>query len=680
MSYGNRPFRSSTSAGFTFAVFLLLAVRPIPGPASILHAQTSPEESVPSPDNSVPAHADPVPAHPESELAHPESGLAPDNASGDVTFDFDAVDIHTFIKIVSELTGENYVVDPSVTGKITVSSPKPIARESVPEVFQSVLDVYGFVAVADGDIVKILPYTRAREGGGVIAPGDRLRGDIVVTRIFRVERADVNDIRNVIKPLLSRSGNVTAHAGSRTLMVTDLAGNVRRLQEIINVIDGGGPRLSQKVLPLKHADAESVAAAVTALYAAQSPDSGIRPVVIPENRTNSLLIHASGADMDQVAALIAELDVSRVEERSSLKVFRLRFADAASVAQLLGSQVVQGDPTGKESRLSGGTTPGSSGGVMVTADAYSNSIVVSASPDRIAAVEQVLKELDVPRRQILVEALVVEISSDLTRELGVEWRLTDAVDDDGFTTIGGTTLPVGGASALQTTAANPLALPPGLAMGIVDGTISWGGATIANIGALARAMQGTSGVNVLSTPHLLALDNEEAEIIVGEERPFLTSSQTTDNNAVIRTYEFKDVGLTLRVTPRSTDDGQVILKLFQEIRSFLAESDIGAVTTSKRQTKTTIRVGNGQMVAIGGLLKEDQRNLTTEVPCLGAIPVLGHLFKAVNTQNTKTNLLIFITPTIIPDVDGLNAASEKYINRMESEKEPKSPIDIPMVP
>ncbi len=599
------------------------------------------------------------------------------NTGKDVTFDFDEIDIRSFIKIVSELTGENYVIDPAVNGKITVSSPKPIPHEAVPVVFQSVLDVYGYVAVADGDIVKIIPFTRAREGGGVITPGDQARSDAVVTRIFQLGHADVNDVRNVIRPLLSRSGNVTAHAGSRTLLVTDFAGNVNRLQGIIDIIDGTGPRLQQKVLPLTYADADSVASAVTALYAAQPPESGIRPVVIPERRSNSLLIHAGQDDMQGVLNLIGELDVARVEERTSLKVIRLRYADAESTARLLTTQFLPGDTEGRAGRSAGAMGSGADA-IIVNADVYSNSIVVSASPERIAAVEQVIGELDIPRRQILVEALIVEMSSDLTHELGMEWRLTDAIRDDGYTTIGGTSLSTSGTSAMQSTATNPLALPPGLAIGIVDGTISWGGTTIANIGALARAMQATSGVNVLSTPHLLALDNEEAEIIVGEERPFLTGSQTTDSNSVIRTYEFKDIGLVLRVTPRTTDDGQVVLKLFQEIRSFLAESDIGAVTTSKRQTKTTIRVGDGQMVAIGGLLKEDQRDLTSSVPCLGAIPLMGHLFKAVNTRTTKTNLLIFMTPTIIPDANTLEEASQKYIDRMESEPTPKPAIDIPI--
>ncbi len=599
---------------------------------------------------------------------------SPGASNDHVTFDFDGVDIRSFIKIVSELTGENYVIDPAVTGTITVTSPKPIPRTAVPVVFQSVLDVYGYAAVADGDIVKIIPVTRAREGVGVITPDDTPRLDTVVTRIFQLSRADVNDVRNVIRPLLSRSGHVSAHPGSRTLLITDQAGNIQRLESIIDVIDGTGPRLAQKVMPLQHAEAESVATAVTSLYAAQPPESGIRPVVIAERRANSLLIHAAQDDLPLVVKLIEGLDVSRAEERASLRVFRLRFADAESVSRLLSTQLVSPDSDGRPSR-----TPATGDSIIVTADTYTNSVVVSAGPDQIAAVEQVLKELDIPRRQIMVEALIVEMSSDLTRELGVEWRLTDAIDENGYTVIGGTTLPVGGSSALQTTSVNPLALPPGMAFGIVDGTITWGGTTIANIGALARVMQATSGVNVLSTPHLLALDNEEAEIIVGEERPFLTGSQTTDANAVIRTYEFRDIGLTLRVTPRTTDDGQVILRLFQEIRSFLAESDVGAFTTSKRQTRSTIRVADGQMVAIGGLLKEDQRNLVSEVPCLGAIPLLGHLFKAVNTRTTKTNLMIFMTPTIIPDMDRLSAVSEKYIYRMESEPPMESPIDIPII-
>lgn len=604
---------------------------------------------------------------------------SPDKSSDAVTFDFDAVDIRSFIKIVSELTGRNYVVDPAVTGKITVTSPQPVPLDAVDDVFQSVLNVYGFVAVSQNDIVTIVPSVRAKEGGELAKAGVRFESDAYVTRIFRLQRADVNELRSVVSPLLSRAGHVTSHPGSRTLIITDLAGNVDRLEGILRSIDGSGPELVQRTMTLQEADAEAVATAVTALYAAQPPLSGIRPVIIAESRTNTLLIHAATSDIPAVKKLIKGLDVPRTDQRSTLKVIRLRFADATSVAAILNSQWTAGNRDGNSSPHATRGSRSAPGSVSVTADTYSNALIVSASPDVIRMVEDVIRDLDIPRRQILVEAMIVEMSSDLTRELGVEWRLTDAIDEDGTTAIGGTTFPAnGGGSPLQDTAANPLGLPPGLAFGIVDGTITWGGTTIANIAGLARAMEGTSGVNVLSTPHLLALDNEEAEIIVGEERPFLKSSQTTDTNAVIRTYEFKDTGLTLRVTPRTTDDEQVILKIFQEINTFVAESDIGAVTTSKRQARTTIRVGNGQMVAIGGLLKENRSDLTSAVPCLGAIPVLGHLFKSVRTSSDKTNLLIFMTPTIIPDLDSLDTAGRKYRDRLDTMPTPTPAIDIPM--
>jgi len=599
------------------------------------------------------------------------------NQDEQVSFDFDNIDIRSFIKIVSELTGKNYVVDPSVKGKITVTSPSPISRKAVSDVFQSVLNVYGFVAVADNELIKIVPYIRAREGGEVVSTGSNFSSDTIVTRIFNIKRADLNELRAVVSPLLSRAGHVTVHAGTRTLIVTDLAGNITRLNRIITIIDNGGPELHQYTKILQHAEADAVAAAITALFSAQPPQSGVRPVVIAEPQSNTLLIHAAKPDMADVMKLIDSLDVSQLKQRSSLKVIRLKHADASAIAKLLSTQLSNLTESEKNKSLHQ-PSPSSSIAPLITADSYTNSIIISAQPANLKMFEQVIAELDIPRRQILVEALIVEVSTDISREIGMEWRLTNSIDDDGITTIGGTSLPVGGGtSPLQTTATNPLALPPGLAMGIVDGTITWGGATIANIGALARAMEGTSGINVLSTPHLLALDNEEAEIIVGEERPFLKSSQTTDTNAIIRTYEFKDVGLTLRIVPRTTDNNQVILKIFQETRSFIAESDIGAVTTSKRQTKTTIRVGNKQMVAIGGLLKKDRMDLTTAVPCLGDIPLFGHLFKSIKTSSEKTNLMIFITPTIIPDINSLDDATQKYRDRMDSISTPEPKPDIP---
>jgi len=586
------------------------------------------------------------------------AAMAQENHESGVMFDFSDVEIGSFVKIVSELTGENYVIDPSVAGKITVTSPKPIPREAVPSVFQAVLEVYGFVAVRDEGIIKILPVARARQSG--ILPHSRDTGDMdntVQTRVLNLKSADVPEIRTLLQPFLSRAGNISAHAPTRTLIITDLVRNLDRLERVIISLDNASPAYLQEVIPLDHSLADEVAKALSALFAVQLPGQQSRPLIVPEERSNSLLIHASKTDIVTIKSLIVKLDKPALPDRSRVRVTRLHNADAEAVARTLNTQL---GPAGEEG--SGSTRRESSEQrYTVAADVTTNSLIITASPDEMNTIENVIRQLDLPRKQILVEALIVEISSDLTRELGIEWRLTDEVEEGRYRVVGGTNLSSDGpTSPMQQVMENPYAIPSGIALGLVKGTISFGGVEFANIGALARAMETSSGVNILSTPHILTLDNEEAEIIVGEERPFLKSSQTTDTGTVVRTYEFKDVGLTLRITPRITSEDQIQMKLFQEVKNFVAESDIGAVTTTKRQARTTVRAGDGQMIAIGGLIREDQLDRATQVPCLGNIPFLGYLFKGDRRARTKTNLLIFITPNIVEKSSDLDVLTGKY--------------------
>ncbi len=582
-----------------------------------------------------------------------------------VTFDFDSVDIRSFIKIVSEITGENYVIDPSITGKITVTSPSPIARSAVPDVFQTVLEVYGFTSVYDGGIVKIVPFGRARQSG-ILGDSETegIPGNAMETRILTVQTVDVNEIRSLLQPLLSPAGTVAGVPTAGTVIVTDLARNMARLTDLVRSLDQASPELTQDIRPLSYADASGIAESLNALFSSQSGRSGIHPVIVSEPRSNTLLIVASKRDLAAIHGLIGKLDQPLPETRHGVRVIRLKHADATAVAAILNAQLGQAVQAG-ETKEGRPNTFRSGLPVSITADPHTNSLVVSASPKEFQSIGDVVADLDIPRRQILVEALIVEISSDRTRDLGMEWRLTDPVADGEFRGVGGTNLsPDGSAGAMQQTALDPYHLPSGLVLGMVKGTVTFGGVEFANIGALARAMENASGVNILSTPHLLTLENEEAEIIVGEERPFLKSSQTTDNGAVVKSFELKDIGLTLRMTPRSTPDGQIVMKLFNEIKNFVAETDVGAVTSTKRQAKTAIRVNSGQMVAIGGLLKEDQIQRKAQVPCLGDIPGLGWLFRASRNSNTKTNLLIFISPYLIRDEKELDELTEKYKLRL----------------
>ncbi len=580
------------------------------------------------------------------------------NGDSGVMFDFAGIEIGSFVKIVSELTGENYVIDPSVAGKITVTSPKPIPREAVASVFQAVLDVYGYAAIRDGDIIKIIPVARAKQAGyiqGQAGDGDSL----LETRVFNLKSADVSEIRTLIQPLLSRAGNVAVYPATRTIVLTDQSRNVNRLQRIIHSLDEAGPEFRQDVISLQHADAGNVAEALNALFNTSRPGTTSRPVIVPETRANVLLIHANDSDFIVITGLLEKLDQPMPESRAGVRVRRLAHADAEDLARTLSSQFNLTAPSDNTSRDRTGATPAAV--YSIVPDKTTNSLIITAAPEHMRTIDTVIDQLDLPRKQILVEALIVEISSDLTRDLGIEWRLTDEISPDGVTVVGGTNLPTDGSqSALGQMQQNPYNVPQGIAFGLVKGTISFGGVEFANIGALARAMETSSGVNILSTPHIMTLDNEEAEIIVGEERPFLTSSQSMDTGAIVRTYEFKDIGLTMRMTPRITGDNQIQMELFQEIKNFVAESDIGAVTTTKRQARTTIRIADSQMAAIGGLIREDQLDQVTQVPCLGNIPFIGYLFKGDRKTRTKSNLLIFITPYIIADIDAVDQMTSPY--------------------
>ena len=590
--------------------------------------------------------------------------------SQDVSFDFSEVDIRSFIKIVSELTGQNYVIDPSVSGKITVTSPSAIPRDALPAVFQTVLNVYGFTAIDDGGIVQIVPASRAKQEGTTVGAG----GDMQVeTRIIHLNAIDATELKGLLQPLLTRAGNAAVHAASNTVVLTDLSRNIKRLMTIIFALDKAGPDFTLSTYPLQHGQAEAIAKNLSVLFSATRTNSGQRPIFAADDRSNTLLVNAPAEVIQALPAILESLDQPVTEQQSKIRVIHLSHADAVNLAAVLNAQIQQsGDDDGKTG--SGSAIPKVSGDILITADPSTNALIVTASPEVSAAIDQVVKQLDIPRKQVLVEALIVEISTDRTRDLGLEWRLTDELTDGEYRGVGGTNLPLDGAQGtLQQTAANPLAFPPGFVMGIAKGSVSFGGVEFANIAALARAMERTSGVNILSTPHLLTLDNEEAEIIVGEERPFLKSSQTTDNGAVVRTYEFKDIGLTLRMTPRVTEDNQIVMRLFQESKNFVAESDVGAVTSTKRQAKTTIRVPSGQMAAIGGLIREDIQDQTTQVPCLGDIPGLGYLFKSLRKGKTKSNLLIFITPYIINNAGDLERITDKYREHIPA---PETPADM----
>jgi general secretion pathway protein D len=637
-------------------------------------------------------------------------------ASGDnlVSLDFDNVDLKVFIKYVSEITGRNFVVDDKVRGRITLISPTKIRVDELERVLESLLELNGFTAVPSGSVTKIVPLREVKQRGvetdvgrdpREIAPIDRM-----VTHLVPLRYADINEVRNMLTPLVSKDGNITAYGPSNTIILTDLASNVNRLLKIIQEVDIKVTDEQIMVVTLKFASAIDLAPQVTAAVEAKLGETagaapgrpraargvarpgvpGAAAVTGPEKvfrviadpRSNALVIVAGREEMALALDLIAKLDVRLPPGRAQIHVFFLENALAEDLAKVLtaqaqelvravGQQPTPGarpptvaapappappSPTGPVS----GAVPTATGErkITITPDKATNSLVVTAIPEDYQALVEVIKRLDIPRRQVYVEAAVVEITMEKTRELGVEWRSTSDFTTDSNVVFGGQNWGV-----VNELARNPFALS-GLAIGLVSGTITFGGQQFLNIGALVQAIQRENDINVLSTPHLLTTDNQEAEIVVASNIPFVTStSQTTVST--LTSIERKDVGITLRFTPQVSEGDKVTLKIFEEISAIqptvaagLDPRQVGP-TTSKRTAKTTVVVDSRQTIIIGGLFRDDADSNEQKIPCLGDIPLLGKLFGRTIDNSRKTNLVIFLTPHIVRTAEDLKRIKEQ---------------------
>ncbi len=619
-----------------------------------------------------------------------------------VSLDFDNAEIRVVIKQISDLTGRNFLVDEKVRGRVTIITPALIRIQDVYQVFLSLLHTYGFTAVPAGEITKILPLgevtrssipTLGPDESRRLAPSDRL-----VTSIIRLENADSASLASLLRPMAAREGNLISYRPANALILTDTAANVRRLASIIQKVDVPSAIGQVVVVRLKYALAKDLAVTLQQLVEETVVEAAPRPVrprrprggrapaapasqrktlrIIPDERINALILVAAAPEMVRARSLVKKLDVPPPPERKRIHVYRLKNALAEELAKVLNQQVEQTGPSARRTDGAGqrgapGSPPppstpstrtpvrGAQEGaklfqdVAITPDKATNSLIIRASPEDFQALTEIIEKLDVLRAQVLVEALIAEMTLDKARELGVEWRALSVPGSSGTSAVGGTNLPLAGEAQgiINQFATSPFGGPSGLVLGAARGLVTFGGQTFFDLRGLIRAFEADTDVNILSTPQILSSDNEEAEIIVGENRPFVTQSQTTAEGSTVQTFEFRDIGVKLRITPHISPNRVVRLKIFQEVLSFVAESQVGAVTTTKRQATTTVTVEDGQTVVIGGLIRDDTTNAVTKVPILGDIPFLGLLFRADRKVQVKTNLMIFITPRIITNPD-----------------------------
>jgi len=549
---------------------------------------------------------------------------------------FQDAEIRSLITTVADITGRNIVIDPAVTGRITVISSQPLETESVFGVFKSILAVHGYGVVEEGPVTRIVPDQAARLSAA--ADGD---GQDFITRLITLEHVQAEQVVPMLRSLVADSAWLAAHAQSNSILVSDRAAGVRRLERVIRRLDSA-TRDGAEVIALSHAGAGELADLVNRIYPAAE-----RPLAVADPRTNSIILGGPASQRVRLRTLISHLDTP-LEEGGSARVVYLRYADAETLVPVLESLVAEGED---------GRTP-----VRIRAHAETNAVVVAAPPAIFREIRSIIDQLDIRRAQVLVEAIIAEVAADTGQDLGIQWQFFDS-GSQGF--FGGTNFGSGGRNILDLSTgltggedgAGPGVLPGGgLNLGFVSGTTSLLGVELIEIGALAQALATDGDSNVLSTPSIVTMDNHAASINVGQEVPFLSGSFLSEGISTaegqvnpFQTIQREEVGLKLSVTPNINEDDTIMLAIEQEVSSLAPVVGAVDLVTNKRTLQTRVMVPNGSMLVLGGLISDELNESIERVPGLSRLPLLGDLFTFRSSDQTKRNLMVFIRPRILDD-------------------------------
>jgi general secretion pathway protein D len=604
-----------------------------------------------------------------------------------ISMDFDQVDIKVFIKFISELTGKNFVIDDKVRGKVTVLSPSKISVDEAYKVFESVLEVNGYTTVPAGKVIKVVPSVEARQKSVelrraplfVPRPDDR-----IITQIVPLLYADAQEVRKLLAPLVSKQGVVIAYDPTDTLIITDFQSNIQRLLHIVEEIDVEFQDATISVIPLEYASSESLATTISGLLETRQKQikgrrAGPPLKVLSYDRINMLIVLADRQNTQMIQALVKTLDQPTPKGAGNIQVVYLENAQAEDLAKVLTGLPAKAPAKGEQ--------PVISTEVKIVADKATNSLVITAKPEEYNVLQPIIQQLDIPRKQVYVEALIMEVTASLQISVGVDWSAAGKTDlplgaNDGVAFGGSRT---SGVSVFDQ--AGNLALPAGLTAGVVSFPITIGGITFTNLATLITAAQTDNDFNIISTPQLMTLDNQEASVVVAENIPFSTrvDEGTAVTDRAIQSFEYRDVGVTLKVTPQINEKRLVKLKIFEEISRVVSETTqisptqvVLAPTTRKRTAETNVQVKDGQTVVIAGLVGDNVTLSTTKVPCLGDIPIVGWLFKSETRNTERTNLLIFLTPYIVTTHQEAEQMYLKKSKLMEKVKKSYGPAEETM--
>ena len=631
----------------------------------------------------------------------------------DITLNFVDAELDGVVAALARFTGQNFIVDPRVKGQLTLVSEVPVDARTAYEMLLSALRMQGFAVLRNGKVSRVVPEAEARQQGGAVrAAGSGASGSgELETRVFTLRYENATALVPVLRPMISPNNPINAYPANNTLVVTDYGDNLDRIAQVIAGIDTPAG-LNTDIIPIDYGVALDVAALASQMLDTPGNDVAQRITVVADPRSNSVLVRAgSPARLDLARDLIRRID-SPESNKGNLHVVYLRNAQAVQLAEVLRAALTgqsgsdssagktqqsnslapstsptsatatkamdtsatagqsQGEMGLSAANNASGTVAFSAGGATVQADPSTNTLIISAPDPVYRSLREVIDQLDQRRAQVLVESLIVEVNAEDAAEFGIQWMTGGGnIADGGSGFVGGANL--GGSGITKAGATTLDSLAAGLSLGVVKGTVNVLGQQVVNLGVLARALERQGGTNILSTPNLMTLDNEEASIMVGRTVPFVTGQYTTAADGAsnpFQTIQREDVGLTLKVRPQISEGGTVKMALYQEVSSIdtAMSVSVNSPVTRKRALSTNVLVDDGQIIVLGGLLEDSIEDGTQSVPLLGDIPLVGNLFKYEKRKRTKTNLMVFLRPHIVRNAQDSQSLSLDRYNYMRA--------------
>ncbi len=591
------------------------------------------------------------------------------------TVNFKDTDIVELVRFVANATGKTVVIDPKVKGKVQVVSAEPVNAEELYDLFLSILEVHNFTAIDSGGVLRVVPMKDARSSPvPVVASQSSKDNSEVITQVIQLENISAAKLIPVLRPLAPQQAHMAAYAPSNAIIVSDTSANIHRIREIIENIDRSAVQKTD-IIELEHASAEEVVRMIEQLQKSQTSKGQAESkklLLVADKRTNSVLVNGDELERQRIKTLIRHLD-TRLTQSGNVKVIYLQYAEAKSLAEVLSNIVKNMENLNTE----GGQPAASRNKAVATieADEGTNSLIVTANADMMQSLQGIIRSLDIRRAQVLVEAIIVEVGADNGRDLGVEWMFMNDSGAYGASNNGsGMNQSIGSAifdsdsDDIRPGLASAITGPAGQVLGF--GKLS----DSLSFNVVVNALQSDAESNILSTPSILTLDNEEATIVVGENVPFITGSYSSTGNSSnpdspFQTVKRENVGITLKVTPRINEGDSLVLDIFQEVSNLIPDSNVnGQPVTSERKIETKVLVDNGQTIVLGGLIDDQVTESVSKVPFLGDIPFIGALFRSTSTSVKKRNLMIFLRPSIMRDsrsLSGATAAKYRYIRDLQ---------------